>query len=95
MELTEHDKMDELLKLERDNNHILHKMRRGMIWSQIFTFFYWMVILGSIGWSYYYLQPYITKYWNTYQSMMKTLDSVEKTGQSFSNNLNGLLEKAR
>lgn len=95
MELDEHQKIDELLRLERDNNRMLHRMHRGMIWGHFFTFFYWLVVLGSIGASYYYLEPYITKYWNTYQSAVKTLNDVEKAGKSLQGNLGGLLEKVR
>lgn len=94
MELGE-QKIDELLKLERENNRILHKMRRSMIWGSIFTFLYWLVILGSIGASYYYLQPYITKYWNTYQTTMKTLDDIQKTGSALPRNLQDMLDKVR
>ncbi|MDO8521457.1 MAG: hypothetical protein Q7S52_05055 [bacterium] len=94
MELNQQE-IDELLKLTRDNNRMLHRMRRSMVWSQIFTFLYWMVILGSIGASYYYLQPYITKYWDIYQSTMKTLNEIQATGSSLSSDLSGLLEKAR
>ena len=91
MELGE-QKIDELLKLERENNRILHKMRRSMVWSSIFTFLYWLVILGGIGASYYYLQPYVIKYWNTYQSAVKTLDNVQKAGNALPANLDSLLK---
>ena len=93
MELSEHDKIDKLLKLAEDNNRMLHSMRRSMIWSQIFTFLYWMAILGMIGWSYYFLQPYALKYWDLYQSAMTKMESIEKTGQTFSGDIGGLLEK--
>lgn len=89
------NEINELLTLTRDNNRMLRKMRRSMVWSQIFTFLYWMVILGALGWSYYYFQPYVVKYWNIYQSTMKTLNEIQATGSSLSSDLSGLLEKAR
>ena len=95
MELSDHEKTDEILALTRDNNRILHRMRRNMVWGHVFTFLYWLVILGGIGWSYYYLDPYITRYWDVYQSMMQTLDSIQQNGSSLSSDLRGLLEKAR
>ncbi len=84
MELNEEQKMDELLRLEQDNNHILHKMRRSMIWSHVFTFFYWLAILGVLGWSYYFVQPYVLKYWNVYQSAVKTLDGFQNATNALS-----------
>ncbi|HEY9585301.1 MAG TPA: hypothetical protein VJJ02_01755 [Candidatus Paceibacterota bacterium] len=95
MELTEQEKVDELLKLEKDNNHMLHRMRRSMVWSQVFTFLYWLFILGAIGWSYYFFQPYIEKYWGIYQSATKTLEGLQKTGNSLPGELQGILDKAR
>jgi hypothetical protein len=92
MELNEQEKIDELLKLERDNNHMLHKMRRSMVWGNIFTLFYWLVILGGLGASYYYLQPYVMKYWNVYQSAVQTLESVQKTTSAIPTDINGLLK---
>ena len=83
MEMSEREKIDELLELERDNNRILRKMRRGMAWGQFFTFLYWLVILGGVGASYFYLEPYVTKYWNVYQSAVKTLENVQKTANSY------------
>jgi hypothetical protein len=67
------DKIDELLDLTKENNRILRSMHRRMIWSQVFSFIYWIIILGVAGWSYYLLQPYLLKYINTYQTIMASL----------------------
>lgn len=91
----EQDKLDELLDLTRENNKILRKMRRGMVWSQIFTFLYWLVILGVAGASYYYMKPYVEKYWGVYQSTMTTLEEIKETGGSLSTDIKGALEKVQ
>ena len=83
MEMSEREKIDELLELERDNNRILRKMRRGMAWGQFFTFLYWLLILGGVGAAYFYLEPPGTKYSNVYQSAVKTLENVQKTANSY------------
>ncbi len=83
----ERDKIDELLDLTRENNRILRSMHRRMIWSQVMTFFYWLIILGVAGWSFYTLQPYIAKYINTYQTIMKSLDKMDQQNKSFPDNL--------
>ncbi|OGZ06393.1 MAG: hypothetical protein A2942_01030 [Candidatus Lloydbacteria bacterium RIFCSPLOWO2_01_FULL_50_20] len=95
MEPNEQRKIDELLKLEKENNSMLRRMRRSMVWSQIFTAFYWLVILGALGWSYYYLQPYITQYWNAYQSAIKTLHEIGEQGKTLPANLQEVLDKVR
>ena len=38
----DYDKIDEILDLTRENNRILRTMHRRMLWSQIFTFIYWL-----------------------------------------------------
>ena len=92
---SEQERLDELLDLTRENTKILRKMRRNMAWSRLFTFLYWMVILGTIGWSYYLLQPYMVKYWGIYQQVMETLNGVQQTGSSFQKEISVLLEKTR
>lgn len=95
MEFDDRKKIDELLELERDNNRMLHRMRRSMVWGHIFTILYWLAILGAVGWSYLYLQPYIVKYWGTYQSLIKTYDNIQKVSNSIPSNLSSMLEKGR
>ena len=89
------DKFDELLDLTRENNRILRGMRRQMIWSQVFTYIYWLFILGAMGWSYYYFQPYLQKYWDAYQKITKTLNGMEQGGTSIPSDIKGLLDKVR
>lgn len=95
MDSDNQDKIDELLALEKENNKMLHKMRRSMVWSQVFTFLYWALILGVAGWSYYFIQPYIEKYWGVYQTAMKTMADIQKAGNAIPSNLESLLEKTR
>ena len=83
------DKIDELLDLTRENNKILRSMHRRMLWSQLFTFFYWLIILGIAGSAYYFAQPYIQKYFHTYQVMINVLDKVDPT------NIQGILDKVK
>ena len=89
------EKIDELLKLTRENNSMLTSMRRRMLWSQFFTYIYWLVIIGAMGWSYYFLQPYLEKYWEVYQRMSTQLAGIESGGISLPADLKGLLEKVR
>ncbi len=91
---TEHDTLTELLNLEKENNRILRGMHRSMIWSQIFTFIYWLIILGALGASYYYMQPYLVKYLESYQNLVHAI-STATGGASALPDLKGLLDKVR
>lgn len=72
-------KLDELLELTRDNNKILHGIRRTQRWSSVFTIVYWAVILGSILGTYYYFQPTLQKYMGMFESSFGTLQSLQKS----------------
>ena len=89
------DKIDQILELTKENNRILRTMHRRMLWSQIFTFLYWLVILGVAGWSYYLLQPYLTKYLHSYEAIMKAVDNMDQGGKLLPSNLQGLLDKVK
>ncbi len=91
----DYDKIDEILDLTKENNRILRTMHRRMLWSQIFTFLYWLIILGVAGWSYYFFQPYLTKYMRSYETIMKSLDAIDQSGKSIPSNLQGLLDKVK
>ena len=89
------DKIDELLELTRENNKILRSMHRRMLWSQVFTYFYWLVILGVAGSAYYFLQPYAEKYMHTYQTMIKLIDTIDIQSKALPSNLQGIFDKAK
>ena len=75
-------KIDELLEITKENNKILHGMRRTQRFSSFFTLVYWAVILGSIFGTYYYFQPTIQKYVKTIQTSMGIIQSFEKAAGS-------------
>ena len=90
---SEYSKLGEILELTRENNRILRSMHRRMMWSQVFTFVYWLLILGAMGWSYYFLQPYLTKYWTTYQNIMEAVSTLEVGGQAIPGDIGNFLKK--
>ena len=74
-------KLDELLTLTRENNKILRGMRRAQIWTTILHTIYWFIILGGLVGSYYFLQPYINQYMETFQKLMKTYNELQSAGK--------------
>ena len=76
--------MRELLELTRENNKLLHKMRRHAIIGSIMRLFYWTLILGGpIVLYYYFLQPYIDQLLEVYSGVQSGVDDVQKIGESF------------
>ena len=92
---SDYDKLDEILELTKENNRMLRSMHRRMLWSQIFTFIYWAIILGVMGWSYYLLQPYMMKYWDMFQQLSGQLTGLQSGGIMLPSDIQGLLEKVR
>ena len=75
--------MRELLELTRENNKLLHKMRRHAIIGSIMRLFYWTLILGGpIVLYYYFLQPYIDQLLEVYSGVQSGVDDVQKIGES-------------
>lgn len=71
------EKMEELLELTRENNKILRSMRKAQKVTTLFSFVYWIIILGSIFGAYYYFQPTIEKYVKVMQISVNTLQQLE------------------
>lgn len=67
----------ELLELARENNKMLHAMRRHQRWQSFFHMLYWLAIIGlSVG-SYYFIQPYLKALTDTYQQVSDTSSSFK------------------
>ena len=86
MEVNKNEQEHELLlstfNLVKENNKMLHKMRRAQKIADFMRFMYWLIIIGiSIG-GYYVVQPYVTQ----------MQDLMHKTGITI-NSLNSSLPK--
>jgi|TARA_Y100000310_G_scaffold296014_1_gene327884 hypothetical protein len=82
----------ELLKLTRDNNKLLHKMRRHAIYGNIIRLFYWALILGvPIVIYYYFLQPYLEQVLEAYSGFQRGVESVQDVGSQVKG-LGGILD---
>ena len=51
--------LEESLALAKDNNSMLHSMRRSMRMQRAMTAIYWLFIIGSAVGAYYFIQPYL------------------------------------
>ena len=65
--------LQEMYRLTKENNKMLHKMRRNAIWGGIIKFIFWMAILLAPLWFYMtYLAPVV-------DDMMKTVQQIQGT----------------
>ena len=82
--------LKELLELTRDNNKLLHKIRRHAIIGSILRLFYWAIILGGpIVIYYYFLQPYLGQLIETYSGIQSGVQNVGDQAKE----LSGILDK--
>jgi hypothetical protein len=55
-------KMDELLRITKETNAMVHKMRRAQLWGRFYQIAWWVLIVAVSGYTYYvYAQPYVEK----------------------------------
>jgi hypothetical protein len=82
----EGDKLNEVLRLTKENNRMLHKMRRNAFMGGIFKFVLWAAFIIIPLWLYMqYLAPVM-------QSMMETMEQIQGTGASAQAQMGGLNE---
>ena len=61
--------LEETYKLVQENNKMLHKIRSIQKWAAFWSTLKWLVVVGITLGSLYYLQPYVTKVMDVYDSI--------------------------
>lgn len=51
--------LEENLRLSKENNQLLLKVRSVQIWAQITRAIYWFVIIGITFGAFYFMKPYL------------------------------------
>ncbi|MCR4306565.1 MAG: hypothetical protein NUV42_01205 [Candidatus Yonathbacteria bacterium] len=74
--------LEDILGLTQENNKLLKKMHRASIWRHVFSALYWIVIVGAMLGSYYYLQPYIDVLIEAYDTLISSVESVQNLGST-------------
>jgi len=75
--------LEEALSLAKENNKMLHSLRRSMVFSRIIGVFYWALILGSAVGAYFYVQPYVDQVIGVYGGAKSNLDSLNSVIEGF------------
>lgn len=82
----EGDKLEEILRVAKDNNRMLRAMRRSAFWGGIFKLITWGALVIIPLWLYMqYLAPVM-------QGMMDTMEQIQGTGASAQTQMSGLSE---
>jgi hypothetical protein len=69
MDQEERSLLEENLRMSRENNKLLIKVRSSQRWASITRVLYWMVLIGISFGAFYFLQPYIEKIMNLYSRL--------------------------
>ena len=82
----------DILEKTEENNKLLHKMHRSIIWGRVFRIFYWTLIIGGSVGIYYFLSLHLQTLFNTYQSLLTGVETINTTA-SQAPDLGALLKK--
>ncbi len=70
------ERMDEILRLTRENHDMLRSIRSHQRWAAAMRIVYWLVIIGLAFGSWLVVEPYLQSLLNTYASIEQGLNSV-------------------
>ncbi|MCK5096331.1 MAG: hypothetical protein KAR24_03185 [Candidatus Pacebacteria bacterium] len=71
------ERVEKLEKLVKDNNKILHRIQRHMRVGALLRVVYWVVIIGSMLGLYYYLQPFVAPFVETYNELIEFPEKIK------------------
>jgi len=71
--------LKEIYELTKDNNRMLHRMRRSSLFWGFIKFIWWafVILILPAGLYYYYLAPQIARLQNAYQGAQDTAVNVQ------------------
>lgn len=72
----------DILEKTEENNSILKKMYRGVIWGRVFKALYLLIIVGAAVGAYYYIQPYVEGVLESYKSLLLGIDTIQDGAKS-------------
>lgn len=93
------EKEKELLRsiqiMTEENNKILKKMNRRAVLSSVSRLLYWGVIIAIAFGAYYFIEPYVTKITDLYNTVSNSgiLDTDLKTVKTVSDTISKVIPK--
>lgn len=84
MDLEVKQLLEENLKISKENNDLLLKIRSVQKWAQITRIFYWVAIIGASFGALYYLKPYLGNLMNVYTGGVSGINNFGDISESLS-----------
>ncbi|MEK7080859.1 MAG: hypothetical protein AAB902_00470 [Patescibacteria group bacterium] len=75
--------LEETFALAQENNKMLHKVRSVQKWATFWRTLKIVVVIGIALGSFYYLEPYLNKIADLYNSISGTGQKLNESGGSF------------
>ncbi|MDD3662597.1 MAG: hypothetical protein PHT84_01895 [Candidatus Pacebacteria bacterium] len=77
--------LEENLKLAKENNELLKKVREFQRWSRITKVLYWFIIIGIALGAFYFIQPYFDGILNIYSGGVSDIDMMKNLSKDLAN----------
>ncbi len=68
--------LEENVKLTREMHKMVRSMRRSMLWQRFFSFLWFLLVVGPLVASFFFLQPLIKQYGPSLQALFKQGSAV-------------------
>ena len=76
--------LEEVYEIAKENNKMLHRMRRAAWFGGIMKLIFWIVMLGGPVWFYYqYGEPLVNDLLNTVSQIQDTSNQLQNVGSQF------------
>ena len=70
--------LENTFEYARENNKMLHAIRRSQKWASFMRMLYWLIIIGlSVG-AFYFMQPYISSMQGLINSSIEGINNINK-----------------
>ncbi|MEK7536044.1 MAG: hypothetical protein AAB590_03475 [Patescibacteria group bacterium] len=76
MIVDQNEKIEEVLKLERENHALLKSMRARQRWHTLFVILYWVVLGGIAVATYHFLEPYLKTLLESYNKIQEGIGKI-------------------
>ena len=87
-------KIEDIYRLTLENNRMLHKMRRSVMWGRFFTVAWWLIIVAISGYTYYvYAQPYVERLEAMYAQIQHTNTQAQNLSTEVSSFFGNFLQQ--
>ncbi len=92
--------MQQMFEMTRDNNRMLHAMRRNAFFGGLMRLAFWVVLIGGpIVFYYAYAQPYVDQILSAYSGIKGDVQSIKDVTNQIPNlgnlDIEGLLKGAQ